>query len=570
MLEKAGKLLRRVSLSLIVALLFLSSLAFTFNIQLVRSNKASSVIAPASPQTIIVPDNFTTIQAAINNASAGDTILVKPGTYRENVVVNKTLSLVGEDKATTIIDGNKTGSVLRVTADKVNVTGFTIQNSSSTWPHDFGVDLTSRKNCRIENCIVRNCDYLFYLTNALNNTMVDNTISNASSYAMYISYCSRNNIIINNTLIDDYIGIDIEDSSQDNLVAYNRITSIDYEGVYILSSNSNIIVHNRISFSGHGYVVPGVIIPGIHLMYSSNTTVADNTIFNCSGGIMTYSEYSPPFAVNNIIENNTIENNDYGIVFQHEGLTRSTSNQVNENTLKNNGHGIHLIGVNNNTFYHNNFIDNFYAQVTAENSTNTWDNGYPSGGNYWSNYTGVDEESGPGQNLTGSDGIGDTPYTINANNTDRYPLMGPFNSFNAGTWNNRTYFVDIVSNSTVTNFNFSAQGNVTPQLPFIINFTVTSVNGAAGFCRVTIPKELTSVVTASWAIEVNATLVKGCINETNGYTYIYFTYPHGTATVQLVSPKTVPEFQPFMLLFLFMVITLLGTIVLKRKRKAQD
>jgi parallel beta-helix repeat protein len=384
---------------------------------------------------------------------------------------------------------------------------------------------------------------------------------------MYISYDSRNNIIINNALSDNCIGIDIEDSSQDNLVAYNRITSIAYEGVYVLSSNSNIIVHNQISFSGHA--VSSMIYPGITLMYSSNTTIADNTVFNCSGGIMAYSKYSDPPAGNNVVENNTIENNDYGIIFQHEGLTRSTSNQVNENTLKNNGHGIHLIGVNNNTFYHNNFIDNFYAQVTVENSTNTWDNGYPSGGNYWSNYTGVDQESGPGQNLTGSDGIGDTPYTINANNTDHYPLMGPFNSFNAGTWNNTSYYVDIVSNSTVTNFNFSAHGNVMPQLPFIINFTVTSVNGA-GFCRVTIPKELTSVVMASWAIEVNGTLVlPSSINETNGCTYIYFTYPHGTATVQLV-PPAVPEFQPFMLLPLFMIITLLGAMIFKRKRKAED
>jgi hypothetical protein len=54
---------------------------------------------------------------------------------------------------------------------------------------------------------------------------------------------------------------------------------------------------------------------------------------------------------------------------------------------------------------------------------NVWDDGYPSGGNYWSDYAGVDEKSGPGQNLTGSDGIGDTHYIIDGNNRDRYPLM---------------------------------------------------------------------------------------------------------------------------------------------------
>jgi nitrous oxidase accessory protein NosD len=63
---------------------------------------------------------------------------------------------------------------------------------------------------------------------------------------------------------------------------------------------------------------------------------------------------------------------------------------------------------------------------TSPAQPNTWDDGYPSGGNYWSNYTGIDEYSGPSQNETGSDGIGDTPYVIDENNTDRYPLMAPF------------------------------------------------------------------------------------------------------------------------------------------------
>jgi hypothetical protein len=57
---------------------------------------------------------------------------------------------------------------------------------------------------------------------------------------------------------------------------------------------------------------------------------------------------------------------------------------------------------------------------------NVWDDGYPSGGNYWSDYTGADVKSGPNQDLPGSDGIGDTPYIIDANNTDRYPLMNPY------------------------------------------------------------------------------------------------------------------------------------------------
>ena len=64
-----------------------------------------------------------------------------------------------------------------------------------------------------------------------------------------------------------------------------------------------------------------------------------------------------------------------------------------------------------------------------QSNTNTWDNGYPSGGNYWSDYTDVDQYSGPSQNITGSDGIWDHPYVIDENNKDNYPIVPEFPSF---------------------------------------------------------------------------------------------------------------------------------------------
>jgi len=62
----------------------------------------------------------------------------------------------------------------------------------------------------------------------------------------------------------------------------------------------------------------------------------------------------------------------------------------------------------------------------SSDSVNVWDNGYSSGGNYWSDYNGTDLYSGPYQNVTGSDGIGDTPYVMNANNLDNYPLISTY------------------------------------------------------------------------------------------------------------------------------------------------
>jgi parallel beta-helix repeat protein len=102
-------------------------------------------------------------------------------------------------------------------------------------------------------------------------------------------------------------------------------------------------------------------------------------------------------------------------------LSGRTNVSVQNLQIKNFEFGVRLISSSNNEFYHNNFVDNT-LQVVSDSSTNVWDNGYPSGGNYWSDYTNVDEFGGVYQNTTGSDGIWDNPYIIDTNNMDRYPL----------------------------------------------------------------------------------------------------------------------------------------------------
>jgi len=102
----------------------------------------------------------------------------------------------------------------------------------------------------------------------------------------------------------------------------------------------------------------------------------------------------------------------------------SNNNRISGNNITNHYDGIWLHS-SNNRFYHNNFVSNT-DQVYSYESINVWDDGYPSGGNYWSDYTGVDLYSGPNQNEPGSDGIGDTPYVIDVDNQDRYPFMNPW------------------------------------------------------------------------------------------------------------------------------------------------
>jgi parallel beta-helix repeat protein len=95
---------------------------------------------------------------------------------------------------------------------------------------------------------------------------------------------------------------------------------------------------------------------------------------------------------------------------------------IRDNTVWSCTYGIILPESSRNFICHNKFINNTVQASADLDYANTWDDGYPSGGNYWSEYIDVDEKQGPYQNLTGNDGIWDNPYIINANNTDHYPF----------------------------------------------------------------------------------------------------------------------------------------------------
>ena len=172
------------------------------------------------------------------------------------------------------------------------------------------------------------------------------------------------------------------------------------------------------SYAYHNNISGNTLIDNYHAIYLTDSAnyniIAGNTITDNLRGIELHeaSNY-------NTISGNNIRNNEYGI----ELFGSSTHNSIVENTIENNiDDGIHLSQSSDNYIYHNSFFNNS-DQVYSYNSDNSWDNGYPSGGNYWSDYTGNDTYSGPNQNITGSDGIGDTPYIINTNNRDNYPKV---------------------------------------------------------------------------------------------------------------------------------------------------
>jgi peptide/nickel transport system substrate-binding protein len=301
-------------------------------------------IAEAEPKTWTVDDDgpadFHTIQEAINAANPGDTVFVKSGIYVENVVVNKSLSLVGEDLDTCVVDGNVdyygifAPIAIKVQANDVNITGFTIRNEGF---YGDGVVIYESSNTRFFN----------------------NLVARAYWDGARLVY-SSNNQLLNNT-----------------------ITKCGGAGIRIFSSNSNKVSDNIVTEYG-----------GILLSRSSDNTLSGNSITDGWWGF-SFSESSN----NYVLENNVINNSQKGLE-----LHLSSSNK----------------------FYHNNFINNTIQVDVDGFQANIWDDGYPSSGNYWSDYVGVDVKSGPNQALPGSDSIGDTPYIIDANNTDHYPLMNPY------------------------------------------------------------------------------------------------------------------------------------------------
>jgi parallel beta-helix repeat protein len=221
-----------------------------------------------------------------------------------------------------------------------------------------------------------------------------------------------NNVTIQNTNIQNFfLGVYVVSSSF-NTVSGNNIATCE-DGIWLAYSNNSLLSGNNIT---------KIEFSGIYLGGSYNNTVSGNNITYSVRGIELWD------GSNNSISGNKIANNNDGIF-----LGSFFNNTVSGNNITNNNNGVYLNGAYDNKFYHNNLIDNLqqvydygWVDPMIPPSLNIWDDGYPSGGNYWSDYTGVDLYSGPYQNETGSDGIGDTPYVIDENNQDNFPLMSPY------------------------------------------------------------------------------------------------------------------------------------------------
>lgn len=301
----------------------------------------------ASDTRIIqVPGEYLTIQKAINEASPGDTINVSKGIYNEHLNITKNnLRLIGEDRDNTIIDGNQAGTVVKVLAENVTITGFTIRRSGDDGE---GLFLNHSNHTLISNNTCSSCHVGILLERSKSNKIIGNIISNGST-GIILAVFSTYNVISENMLTGNTEAISIRAYANNNTVSKNIIANNWYSGVYLSLTGGN--------------------------------SITENNITRHSVGIFLYGSFS-------------------------------TKNNISGNMIADNSEGIHMYQSGNNTFFHNNFINNT-RQVLFDNSLpNLWDNG--SEGNYWSDYNGKDADG---------NGIGDTPYIIDSNNQDNYPLM---------------------------------------------------------------------------------------------------------------------------------------------------
>lgn len=324
-------------------------------------------------KTIYVDDSggadYTKIQDAIDKAVSEDTIYAYSGIYNENIIIDKTLTLEGENKANTIIDGGSGKDGMKIIADYVNVREFTIENSGDPWWDDAGIYIVGNNN-NITNCTLQYNRRSIYIEES-DFIAITNCIIKDNYYGIYISK-SRHNNIINCTIQNNSYGL----------------ASL-YYGIYLFESKNIKIKENK--FKNNGIIIEGnnidhyntheIVkntihnIPIYYFKNKANTTVPEIAsqviLANCS--FMTLQNLNInnvgrgitiAYSKNCLIKKSTISNNkEHGFYFD-----KSNSNTITDCIIQNNQYGIELFNSNKNKIKNCQFLNNYNNGVLIDES----------------------------------------------------------------------------------------------------------------------------------------------------------------------------------------------------------
>ena len=481
----------------------------------------------------------------------GNTIFADDGIYEEHLVLNKSVSLIGENQKATIIDGKNSGTVLTVKADGVTVSGFTVKDSGSMFPpygNDCGILLDHCAGVNLSHNTVTHSRIGIYLYYSEGNAIEQNTVHSNTENGILLWHSGKNrmseNIMVNNTRNFGVFGQEFRHF--DNSVEQSN--TADGKPVYYLVEIRDLLIENRTD------------VGALYLVNCANVTVRNMNLLNNSHGVFCFN------VTDCRMENITSSHNGYGIALQNSAsnvvsrnrliddwvglvLEGSDTNDVEENMILGGEKGISLYEADNNTIVgntimnaffgirmyasslnrviHNNIVENsVQVSVLASSHENAWDNGIE--GNYWSDYSGQD---------VNRDGVGDEQYAIDTLNNDTCPLFGRFHAFTV-SHEGKSYRVGVITNSTVLSFAFD-------ELSTTIRLTVNGSEQAFGFCRICIPHiliepELTVVIDGglTQVLYANYTALDDGFNR-----WIYFVYQHSSHEIVII-----PEFHALIIL----------------------
>jgi parallel beta-helix repeat protein len=496
------------------------------------------------------PYNFGITQSPFNqNIDTSNTINGKPLYYLENQT-NLNINPASYPDV---------GFLALVNCTNITIENLTLQNNYN------GLILAETRNSTIKNNILMSNVEGLSIINSPNNTIRNNNITDNAWKGLTVDHSPsatlEENKLTNNyfnlqvtgdTLSDFMHDIDTSNTADGKLMRYIKNASnlninsstLSNTGYLALVNCHNVTAqnftfeHNEIlaAFTTNSSIVDNAITNGsITLVHCSFMNLAANTIAHGVTGI------SLDHANNNTITRNKVT----GFASSGIALTTSSNNTISDNNIRNETTGIDFDASNDNTvfrnnitnnmnyalslgtsshnlFYRNNFINQVHWQVVSlmPYPENYFDNGYPSGGNYWSDYNGTDQKSGTKQNITGSDGIGDQHYLGFFPVADNYPLMQPIRTFEAGTWQNKPRNIDITSNSTLSAFKLNATAKT-------VSFNVAGETDTNGFCRIIIPNAIIQDLWSSnYTITVNGQPLPHRNWTDTQNTYLYINYTH--------------------------------------------